>query len=142
MKAILHTLIFVLLTSQVWSQAERAFVKSFPLNGDHALIAEFDGDVRIEKWADDFVRVQINIEVPNTNDNTLKALISAGRYRIDASHDGGALMLSSKDRSQSVSIKGVQLDEIVTYVIYVPQKLNVEILTPQLTTGTASLDDK
>ncbi|MEO1434860.1 MAG: hypothetical protein AAFV80_04945 [Bacteroidota bacterium] len=140
MKGLLHTLIFVLFAGQVWSQAERAFVKSFPLNGDHAVVVQLDGEITIQKWDDDFVRVQTNIHIPNTNDNTLKALISAGRYRVDANHDGGALLLSSKDRSQAVTIRGAQLDEVVSYTIYVPEKLNVEIATPGGTPGTASLD--
>lgn len=115
------------LVSMANAQSQKTFVKSFSLQGSHAVVIQLDGEVQIENWSTENVRVQATVEIDVTNDNALKALIAAGRYRVEGAHDGGALTLTSKSREKNVVLRGHELKETLTYKVFVPNNVNVEI---------------
>ncbi|MEM7105149.1 MAG: hypothetical protein AAF502_18575 [Bacteroidota bacterium] len=127
MKQLWFTLALVLIGSVAFTQSQKTFVKSFNLEGNHAVVLNLDGKVEVKEWSDKLVRVLTNIEVENSTDATLKALIAAGRYKLVSSKEGGALMLTSTSRAKEVKLRGQVLVEHVTYTVYVPSNVNVEV---------------
>ena len=127
MKQLFFTLIISIVSFSLSAQANKTFVKSFNLHGSHAVLLDLDGSVEVKQWSDGIVRVLTNIEIDNTSDNTLKALITAGRYKINSDLDGGTLVLTSNPRTQAVKVRGQELNENVTYTVFVPEKINVEV---------------
>ena len=129
MKQVLTLSFFLLLSAVTFGQAERTLVKSFNLQGNHAVVLNLDETVDVQQWDEAFVRVLAHVRLENGTDNTLKALITAGRYRLTANEDRGALVLSAQSRDQQIKLRGQALIEQVSYTIFVPSDINVE--TPE-----------
>ena len=48
-------------------QTQKTLIKSFNLKGNDFVMLNFDGKVEIKEWNNDVLRVQMGIELQNTN---------------------------------------------------------------------------
>jgi hypothetical protein len=131
MRYFIFTLIFTaFLSATGFAQAEKMLVKSIDLNGNSSLTAILNGAVSVSEWDKDYIRVTTKIELLNFNNSILDKLVTAGRYEIELKNDNGTLSLTMPKTQKDVLIKGILLEEHLSYEISIPK--NLEIKTEQI----------
>jgi hypothetical protein len=130
MKKIITLIALVLTTSLVFGQTEKTLVKTFNLQGNTSVALNLNGNVIVEEWGESTLRVHMNITLENTNVNMLKYLITQGRYNLVLTTTDTGVVLATPGRDKDVIInkEGNVLSEKVTYTVFVPRNIEVEIL--------------
>ncbi len=125
----LNTVVLTLLiTSMTFAQvAEKTLVKSFNLKGDKALLLDLEGDVDVQEWKGDLVRIQINLSIENGTAAMLKSLIIAGRYNLKGENKDGELIVSAPGMLKEVKLRGKKLMEDISYTIFAPSDVMVRM---------------
>ena len=127
------------MTTTVFAQnVEKTLVKSFNLKGKQTVVMNVEGNVDIQKWNKDIMRVQMSIELSNGTNSMLKSLVQARRYNIVSAVDGEALNIQVPGLSKTVTVGGQTLTEIITYTVFAPKDVEVKLSS----TETASADTK
>jgi hypothetical protein len=121
-------------TSMIAQSAERTLVKSFNLKENKTVVLDLKGQVEVQHWKNDLVRIQIGINLENASDAVLKSLIAAGRYNLTAVEDNNGLVISSPTLDKEITIKGQSLKEYLTYTVFLPEDISVKIADESSTT--------
>ena len=127
MKGLLFVIISLLTINGVFGQTQKTFVKSFPLNGDNFVVLNLEGDVEVKEWSEPFARVHTNVTLENASSQVLKLFLMQGRYKLNTGYQDGAKFIASSPRSANIKYKGQDLNETVTYTVFVPQHTEVQI---------------
>jgi hypothetical protein len=145
-KIILHTisqvflLLFVLFAAH-GQPVEKTLVKSFNLEGKTAVAWQVPGPVEVQTWNQNYLRVQMQITLDNGNEAIFKSLVQAGRYnlRMELADERGTI--SAPAMAREVQIGGQPLGERVSFLIYAPDNLLIELpeQTKEGATATSSL---
>lgn len=114
--------------------AERTLVKSFNLKGNTTVVLDLKGDVDVQHWNNDLVRIQININVENVSESVLKSLIVAGRYNLKDVEGENEMVINAPALDKEVSLRGQLLKEHLTYTVFAPESVSVELSTESSTT--------
>ena len=108
------------------SQVQKNIVKSFQYNGAQVLTLAVTGDVVIEEWDENIVRLVTTIDAVNFNEPTLKALTEAGRYTSSSKALDDAMILTMLKAQKELKIRGTVIEEKYTFKIFVPRGVTVE----------------
>lgn len=122
----LIALMFVFATA-TFAQAEKTLIKSIPAENMMAALVELPGEVQVSNWDKSFVRVTAVIRVNNTTESILKRLVMVGRYEINIQEDNNSLVLSMPKTEHTVIIKGVNLEEVLSFEVQAPAGMKVVI---------------
>ena len=115
------TIAMILSVCTAWSQAETHIVKSIACDDTQTVVFELAGEVDIQEWDEDFIRINANVEV-------LKRLVSAGRYNIKKTGTE-TINIQTPNMSNHIIIQGTDLEEIVKYEISVPRGMKTTVQT-------------
>jgi len=142
LKTFTSLFVALMVTSLLCAQgAEKTLVKSFNLKGDHAVLLDLDGNVDVQEWNGDLLRIQINLAVDNGSAAMLKSLIIAGRYNLKSKSEGGETTITAPGMNKDVKIRGKELLETISYTVFAPSDVSVRIAdesSTNLEDGTAS----
>lgn len=128
LKTLNTVLLTLLITSLTFGQgAEKTLVKSFNLKGDKALLLDLTGDVDVQEWSGELVRIQINLSLEKGTAAMLKSLIIAGRYNLKGENKNGELIVSAPGMLKEVKLRGKKLMEDISYTIFTPSDVMVRI---------------
>jgi len=128
LKTINTVVLTLLISSLAMGQvAEKTLVKSFNLKGDKTILLDLDGEVDVQEWNGELLRIQINLSIENGTSAMLKSLILAGRYNLKGENKGGELIVSSPEMLKEVMIRGKKLMEDISYTIFTPSDVLVKI---------------
>ena len=142
MKEISTILFSFLIASNILGQAQTTFVKSFKLNGSDYLMLNLDGDVEVKEWKDGFLRIHTNVASDNATSEALKFFSRQGRYNLRPSLQGdGSLAISSVDRPINVKYRGQDLSEKVSYTVFIPENVGVEVNGKEVETSANMYGD-
>ena len=126
--------LFVLQTTSVSAQGQRSFVKPIEV-GTNDVLFDLPGEVTINEWDNDFVMITATVDLLNASDDILKRLFLAGRYAISSTdNDDGSLSVTMPKMEIKVTMRGVTLEEKISYEISVPSKTPYEIIAPEVIT--------
>lgn len=145
MKNLLILITLVLTTSTLFGQTEKTLVKTFNLQGNTSVALNLNGNVTVQEWGENTLRIHMNINLENTNVNMLKYLITQGRYNLVLENTDTGVQVTSPGRDKDVVINkaGDILKEVVTYTVFIPRNVEVEILNQEaVETETAQTGDK
>ncbi|MEM1322229.1 MAG: hypothetical protein AAGG75_18350 [Bacteroidota bacterium] len=107
--------------------AEKTLVKSFNLKGKQVVVLDLEGDIEVQEWNNDIMRIQMTIGLPNGSESMLKSLIRAGRYNLQSKvGDEDAYMVHAPGLNREVKIRGQLLKEHVGYIVYAPSGVLVK----------------
>jgi len=106
---------------------EKTLVKAFNLNGNDLVVLNIDGDIEVQQWSNKIMRVQIDIAAENVPDATLKSLVTAGRYNLKATETSDGLQIDAPGLKRKVTLRGEELKEHISYVVFVPENVMVNI---------------
>ena len=125
------------MTTTVFSQSvEKTLVKSFNLKGKQTVVLNVEGNVDVQEWNKDIMRIQMSIELSNGTSSMLKSLVQARRYNIVSAVDGEALNINVPGLSKTVTVGGQTLTEKITYTVFAPSNVEVKLSN----TASASVD--
>ncbi len=113
----------------MFAQGEKVFVKSLTLTTS-SVVTDLEGKVTFEEWDKDFVRVQVTVKIHNTEEQIIQRLAAVGRYDIIGENKDGNLLITMPKIATPVRIKGVLLQEEITYQILVPERTTTDIILP------------
>ncbi len=118
--------------TSVFAQSDQKVIgKSFNLYGKELLNIDLGNNVNVKKWNNATVRVEMTIEIPNGNNTLLKALVTTGRYNIKENTDAENFTIHIPGLAKKVNYRGVILEEKVSFEIFTPNDVEVNIETPQ-----------
>ena len=128
MRAVILAVFSLLVINGVFGQTQKTFVKSFTMGGDNGVVLNLEGDIEVKEWAEPFVRVHSNVMLDNASSQVLKTFLIQGRYNLKKSTQDGSLKITSAPRSANIKYRGQNLEETVTYTVFVPQFVEAKVI--------------
>ncbi len=130
----LHTLIFTALllfaTLTIYGQqAGKTLVKSFNLEGNQLVSLDVEGPVELRTWDNNYLRVHMEISLEDGSEGLLKSLVQAGRYQLRHEIGEQAYKVFAPELAREVKIGGKLLEDRVSYLVFHPK--NVVVQVPQ-----------
>ena len=132
MKQLNYLFVFILLTvSTTLTTAqitEKTLIKSFNLGHNDYVEVDLNGHIEIQEWSNSIMRINVTIGVENCSEATLKSLMQAGRYNMKAHETENGLTINAPGLNRTVTLRGAELKEDISYVIYKPKNVHVRLL--------------
>ncbi len=132
--AIWFLLLFTITTK---AQTEKVFVKTLNLEGKTILTFNVSGNVEVvhNNTNADLARIQLTVNLPHNSENVLKACIETGRYLLRLENDVKEIVVCAPALKFGVKIGNAFIEENVSYIVYVPVgvEVNVASKTPAKT---------
>lgn len=128
MKNLFALLVLVLgLATSVTAQTEKTLTKSVDLASTHTAFVLLPGDVVVNEWDEDFIRVTTTLDVKNMSENIVKRLVIVGRYSIETKTDkyGKMMVIKMPNVKNFVAVRGVDLVESYSFEIQAPEGYRV-----------------
>ncbi len=130
MKQLLSTTIFfIFFAVATQAQVQKNIVKSYQHEGAALVTLAVDGEVEVEEWDEEIVRLVTSIDAVNFNEGTLKALAEAGRYTATSKNVEGNFILTMLKAQKEVTLGGIRIEETYRFKLYVPRGTTVEQVT-------------
>lgn len=125
----LCSIVFNLLAQAQNPVGVRTFTKSFNAAGKSTLVLELPGSIDLKIWDNPNVKIEISASLANGNAAMLNELANVGRYNLVASSEGDALNIKVPNLQKQVKVKGEVLKENMTYVVFAPKNVKVDMRT-------------
>lgn len=123
--------LFFLLALAVSASAQttgKTFFKSFNTDGKGRIALDLPGSIDLKIWDNSFLRIEISVSLPDgSNSAMLNELANVGRYNLVAKAEGETLVISAPNLQKQVKVKGQELKESLSFVVYLPKDLEVEL---------------
>lgn len=131
MKKFILTWITLLgIVALTFAQTQRTLVKTLAVeHTEYEAIFALKGDVEVEEWDNQTIRIVTTITTQNTTENVLKALVAAGRYNYEMTIDevNQTITIDMPKKDNAIIINGVDLDDQLDYKIYIPKGMYYQI---------------
>lgn len=108
---------------------EKTFTKAYNADGITRIRFDLPGTVDLKIWNSPTVRMEITVSLPSANVSVLDQLVNVGRYNLKAESAEATLTISAPNLHKVVRVKGEELRETVSYVVFVPKGLEVVLLS-------------
>ncbi|MFK8005766.1 MAG: hypothetical protein AB8H03_05315 [Saprospiraceae bacterium] len=132
-------LAIMIANTAVAQQAEKILVKSFNLKGNSIVLMDVSGNVEVKEHNNDFIRVQMSIELTNGTSSILGSLIKAKRYNLIGTVVDDQLVLNMPSLEKQVKVGGKELTEKISYTVFAPEDVMVKLSNESSASKT---DDK
>jgi hypothetical protein len=140
---VLFTLSLAFIVSPAFAQMSgKTFSKSFNADGVGKIKFELPGAVDLKIWNQPTIRIEINVSLPSGSASTLDQLAKVGRYDLKGDLTADLLTISAPNLHRVVKVKGEELREAVSYVVFMPKDIEVEILNISPAAGMAAAQKK
>lgn len=127
---IIFVSLLLLATSGLFAQSvEKTLVRSFNLQGAQEVALEVDASVEVKTWSQKIMRIQINVGLEHGSESMLRSLVQAGRYNLKGEMLDGLYTVTVPGLAREVRVNGSILPENLSYVIFVPENVHVDILS-------------
>lgn len=121
---------FLLLTLSLAASAQMAsktFTKSFNNENRGTIILDLPGAIDIKVWDNPTIRFEIGVEMPTGRNAMLNELANIGRYNLVSKTEEDALTITAPNLQKTLKVKGEELPESVTFVVFVPKNMKIEL---------------
>ena len=115
----------LLLSSNMFGQSERTFVKSFNLQSKQTVMLNLGENMQIIPWDSELLRIQMTVTLETTNDATLKAFAETGRYTLKSEIKDEAFVVFAPLLQNVIKMNGTFIKEQINYVIYAPKGITL-----------------
>ncbi|MCC6460991.1 MAG: hypothetical protein IT260_11005 [Saprospiraceae bacterium] len=129
-RTVLLVLLLTFALSAFAQTTEKTFTKSFNTEGKTHLKFDLPGTIDLKVWNSPSIRIEIFVSLPAGNVSMLDQLAKVGRYNLTAAAAGESLNITAPNLYKVVKVKGEELHEKVSYVVFVPKDMQVEMHTP------------
>ena len=118
------------------STAAKTFNKSFNTENKGTIRLDLPGEVDLKVWNSNSIRIEISVSLPSGNSAMLNELATVGRYNLASKSVEDALVIQAPNMHKQIRVKGEELKEQLSFVVFVPKDLKVQIISaPQLAAG-------
>lgn len=107
--------------------AEKTYSKSFSTDGKGTIKLDLPGAIDLKIWDTPTIRIGFTVSIPSGNDAMLSGLANAGRYNLVSKPEGDVLTIQAPNMQKQIRVKGEELRETITYVVFVPKDLKIEM---------------
>jgi hypothetical protein len=107
--------------------AEKTFSKSFATESKGTIKLDLPGSIDLKIWDNPTIRVSITVSIPSGNSAMLRELASVGRYNLVSKAEGDVLTILAPNMQKQVKVKGDDLHETLSFVVFVPKDLKIEL---------------
>lgn len=119
-------LILLTLTLPLAAQSvEKTFSKSFNTESKGTITLDLPGAIDLKIWDNPSIRIGITVSIPSGNTAMLGELANVGRYNLVSKTEGDVLTIMAPNMQKQIRIKGEELRETLTFVIFVPKDLKI-----------------
>lgn len=126
-------LILLSMPALVFNQtAERTMLKSFNLHGKSSITVDLPGQVEVKTWDNPHLKIQISVALPNATTSILDELATVGRYDLQEKTTGTEMTVTSEKLTKVIKIRGQELKEQVSYLVFAPKELPVTVVQQTL----------
>jgi len=108
--------------------AGKTFTKAFNTDGKGTLRLELPGAIDLKVWDSSSIRFEISVSLPSGNGPMLNELANIGRYNLASKADGDVLVITAPNLQKQLKVKGQEFKETLNFVVYVPKKLEVQLM--------------
>jgi hypothetical protein len=111
-------------------QTQKTLVKTLPVEQTtYEAIFALKGNIVVEEWDNQTIRIVTTITTTNTPENILKALVIAGRYNYEMTVDQAnqTITVDMPKKDNAIIINGIDLDDKLDYKIYIPRGMHYQI---------------
>ncbi|MCK6690914.1 MAG: hypothetical protein L6Q97_02300 [Thermoanaerobaculia bacterium] len=109
---------------------EKTFTKAFNTEGKTRIKLDLPGTIDLKVWNNPTIRMEIIVSLPSGNVSMLDQLANVGRYNLSAQTTDESLIITAPNLAKVVRVKGEEIKENVSYIIFVPKDLQVEMHSP------------
>lgn len=109
-----------------YGQANFKFNQTFSsMNATNITMDVDDSEILVKTIKGSRIVIEMLINVSSPNTRLLEFIAKGGRYDLEKSYDDNTqtLTLSSKKNKNIITIKGEEIEEQISYVIYVPENI-------------------
>lgn len=106
---------------------EKTFVRSFNLQGAQEAVLQIEGPVDVQTWSQSITRIQMTVGIERGSESMLRSLAQAGRYNLKGQLDNDQYFISVPGLEREVLVNGQALAENISYVIFVPEGVRINI---------------
>jgi hypothetical protein len=112
--------------------ANRTFTKSFNTDSKGIVRLDLINTIDLKIWDNPTIRIDINVSLPSGMGPMMNELANVGRYNLVAKPvpEDDMLIISAPNLQKQIKVKGEELKEMVSYVIFVPKNIKVEMPNP------------
>lgn len=114
-----------MLTFAQATPAGKTFSKTFNTEDKGIIKLDLPGSVDLKIWNNPNIRVEITVSLPTGNTSMVNELATVGRYNISSKVEGDVLRILMPNIQKLIRVKGEELHENITYVVFVPKDLNI-----------------
>ncbi len=126
-RSILAVLFFLAGAGLFAQTIEKTFVRSFNLMGAQEAVLRVDAPVEVKTWTQSVARVQMTDGLNSGSESMHRSLAQAGRYNLKGQLEDAQYTISVPGLEREVRVNGKALNEDITYVVFVPENVRVNI---------------
>lgn len=107
--------------------AEKTYSKSFSTEGKATINLDLPGAIDLKIWDTPTIRISFTVSIPSGSPAMLSGLANGGRYNLVSKAEGDVLTIEAPNMQKQIRLKGEELRETITYVVFVPRDLKIEM---------------
>ena len=107
--------------------AEKTFSKAFNTEGKGTIRLDLPGTIDLKIWDTPTIRISFTVSSPSASSAMIGELTNAGRYNLVSKAEGDVLTISAPNMQKQIRVKGEELLETLSYVVFVPRDLKIEM---------------
>lgn len=131
----LALLMALALSASAQSTAAKTFNKSFNTESKSTIRLDLPGEVDLKIWNNPNIRIEISISLPSGNPAMLNELANVGRYNLVSKPVEDVLVIQAPNMQKQIRVKGEELRETLSFVVYVPKDLKVQVTNTEQLAG-------
>lgn len=131
----LALLMALALSAAAQSTAAKTFNKSFNTESKSTIRLDLPGEVDLKIWNNPNIRIEISISLPSGNPAMLNELANVGRYNLVSKPVEDVLVIQAPNMQKQIRVKGEELRETLSFVVYVPKDLKVQVTNTEQLAG-------
>lgn len=131
----LALLMALALSAAAQSTAAKTFNKSFNTESKSTIRLDLPGEVDLKIWNNPNIRIEISISLPSGNPAMLNELANVGRYNLVSKPVEDVLVIQAPNMQKQIRVKGEELRETLSFVVYVPKDLKVQVTNAEQLAG-------
>ena len=137
-RTILLSLLSLSSLSLLAQSSEKTFVKSIDLEGKKTVRLLVDGEVEIEEWGSDLMRIELTVGIDKASPSLLKGLVRTGRYSLASTLEAESLLVEAPGLEREV--RGRVFEETLSFTVKVPSGVKVVIDPPSAENGKKGVE--
>lgn len=133
------TILLTFALGAIAQTTSKTFTKAFNTEGKSKIVFDLPGPVDLKIWNQPTIRMEIVVGLPSGSSSVVDQLAKVGRYDLAAEEKEDMLVITAPNLGRVVKVKGEELRENVSYVVFVPKDLEITLQSP---TALATVEKK